>query len=393
MIKTYPKDHEQMIFKQNGPQVKIPFVSPMLTWATSGGVPMGHFCRWYGPEHSGKSLNNWGLIYSGQNFPEIMTYQKEADIRFFEARGKKLAAVTLKKQLKNIIGRFPNGMESIIFDTEQRADLEFAASLGIDTKRVELIDNNIIEEIIRDAGKAAEAFHIIIIDSATNAQTVAEAGLDPGNYDMGGPGGAWKRLRQFRQKWDRNENVLIIVDQVRTQLGTARGEKSKVTAPNVRFLRHNSSLSIQFDAGKMLYLDKSGMLTDDWEKASNNFKSLGTNGKEPHGVDMRCKIEKNSTGKPYRNARMRFKFPVMDTRTGELIQEPGFDLDFEMLEVGLYFDIIEKSGSFYYILDEQFERVGGKKAKALHGGTKVIEKIQQDDELRQRILDRLVRAF
>lgn len=400
--KTHKEDAENIVFKMNGPVAKIPFMSPMLTWATGGGVPIGHFGRWYGPEGSGKSLTNWGLIWAAQNYPEIISSWYEIDIKFLERNNKKLAAVQKKKELKGLLDRFPNGMETILFDTEQRADEDFASKIGVDMKRVELINNNIIEEIIQDATYALEAYHIVIIDSATNAQSVAEAALDPGQYERGTSAAAWKRLRQFRKKMDRKENILIVVDQVRTQLGQVNHKgQAAVTPPNVRFLRHNSSLSIEYTAGKHLYLDKNMQLTDDWEKADTNIRSLGTNGKEPHGMQMGCKVIKNSTGKPHRNARMRFQFPVADIRTGELMQGVGFDPDFELAEIAAHFDIIEKgSGGRYYPLDENFERqlvkVGGAKSKktkefSYHGEAAVRRAIAEDEELQARILERLRR--
>lgn len=395
LTKEHPEDAENIVYRMHGPRVRIPFISPMLTWATSGGVPMGHFCRWYGPEGSGKSLTNWGLILAAQNFAEIVEQWYEVDVKFFEARNNKLAANKIKREMKDVIAKFPNGMEAIIFDTEQRAELDFASRIGIDTKRVEVVNNNITEEIIKDATTALEAFHIVIIDSATNAQSIAEASLEPGAYDRGTGAKAWSRLKQFRKRMDRHQNVLIIVDQMRsTGLGGGKMYGPDSAPPNVRFLRHNSSLSIEYEVGKRLYLDKNLQLTDDYDKASANIKSLGTNGKEPHGLEMRCKIQKNSTGKPFRNARMRFQFPVADTRTGELIQEAGFDQSFEMVEIAEHFEIIEKNGGYYYPLDEEFRRMKRGKGKGdlvYQGRPKIAAAIEEDEDLQYRVLSRLRR--
>jgi RecA/RadA recombinase len=395
IVKEHGADEaENIIYRMHGPQIKVPFVSPMLTWATSGGVPMGHFCRWYGPEGSGKSLTNWGLIVVAQSLPDYLSQWYEIDIKFMEGRGNRLAAHKIKKELKEVVSRFPNGLEVCLFDTEQRADLEFAAQLGIDVPRIEpIINNNITEEIIKDATAALEAYHIVIIDSATNAQSVAEAALEPGAYEQGTGAKAWSRLKQFRKRMDRKENVLIIVDQMRsTGLGGGKMYRGPDSAPpNVRFLRHNSSLSIEYDAGRKLYLDKKGNLTDDYDKASPDIRSLGTNGKEPHGLEMRAKVMKNSTGKPFRSAKMRFKFPVADIRTGELLQEVGFDQGWELLEIAQHFDIIEQSGSRYYPLDDEFNRIAknSKTDVSWAGGSNAIDAILEDEELQYRILGRL----
>jgi RecA/RadA recombinase len=329
--------------------------------------------------------------------PEVIEQWFTIDIHFLERQGKKLAAQKVKKDMKEMMQRFPNGMETIIFDTEQRADLDFAARIGVDAKRVEVINNNITEEIIKDATVALDAFHIVIIDSATNAQSVAEANLEPGAYERGQGAKAWSRLRQFRKKMNRHENILIIVDQVRS-VGLGGGSLQKrgpeTAPPNVRFLRHNASLAIEYEMGRKLYLNSKMQLTDDYDKATPDIKSLGTNGKEPHGLEMRCKIAKNSTGKPHRNARMRFRFPVADIRTGELLQDIGFDEPFELVEIALHYDLMELSGSRYYPLDENFERIQKDKGKgevSWHGEAQAREAIIDDEDYAERIVERLRR--
>lgn len=397
LVKEHKDDAENIIYRMHGPVLKVPFVSPMLTWATTGGVSVGHWGRWYGPEGSGKSLTNWGLVLVAQNLPEVISQWFEVDIHFLERHGKKLAATKVKKDMKEMVRRFPDGMETIIFDTEQRADPDFMARIGVDTGRVEIINNNITEEIIKDATVALDAFHIVIIDSATNAQSVAEANLEPGEYERGQGAKAWSRLKQFRKKMSRQENILIIVDQVRsTGLGGGKlQQRGPDTAPpNVRFLRHNASMAIEYDHGKKLYLNNKLQLTDDYEKASTDIKSLGTTGKEPHGLEMRCKVQKNSTGKPFRNARMRFRFPVADIRTGELLQDTGFDELFELVEVALHYDLMEQSGSYFYPLDDNFERIKKGKGKGVvtwHGDNQVREGLEEDEDYQGRIIERLRR--
>src|SRR5262245_5854655 len=87
---------------------RIPFISPMLTWATGGGMHVGHFGRWYGPEGSGKSLTNWGLIYCAQNYPAIITDQYEREIKYWESKsGNRINSARLKKRLKLLLQRFP----------------------------------------------------------------------------------------------------------------------------------------------------------------------------------------------------------------------------------------------------------------------------------------------
>ena len=370
---------------------RIPFISPFLTWATTGGVPVGHMCRWYGPEGSGKSLHNWGIVYCGQNYPQIMTDLYELEIKFWEARRKKIKVVALKRKLKKVIAKFPDGMSAIIFDTEQRAQIDFAMKLGVNMHKDKcvVIEENIIEEIIEEMAAALEAYHILIIDSASNAQSYAEANLDPGEYERGTAAAAWKRLRQVRKRLDRQENTIIIVDQMRTQGIGGGGNKYSgpiIAPPNIRFLRHNASLAVRFAPATDLFLNDEHQLVSDKKKASNDFRAMGSDGHEVAGIETRCKVDKNSTGKPYRNAVGRFRFDVADARTGELVQEAGFDQGFEMLTVAEYFHIIEAGGGgMFYLLDEKFKRT----TRKWKGEWRVIDGILNDEELFDRIMSRL----
>lgn len=377
--------------------LRIPFMSPILTWATTGGMPVGHIGRWYGPEGSGKSMNNWGLIYCAQNYPEVMTEIFGQEIRYYERTRKKMKAALLKKRLKMACARFPDGMSVCLYDTEQRAQLDLAARLGVNLSKEQfvLVEENIIEEIARQLEAAVEAYHLIIIDSASNAESYKEANLDPGSYEQGGSAAAWKRLRSVRRKLDRRENTIIIVDQMRMGLGnSAKFQKPRPQPPQIRFLKHNASVAIEFSEGRRLYLNKDLVLTDDRDKAHNDFRAMGVDWAEVAGLEMRCEVQKNSTGKPYRHGIMRFKFPMSDARTGELVQDVGFDEPFELLKAAEHFHVVESGGGgMIYLLDEDFQRVSrngtGKATISWKGDWNAALALADDDELRDRVLTKM----
>jgi hypothetical protein len=155
-------------------------------------------------------------------------------------------------------------------------------------------------------------------------------------------------------------------------------------------LRHNASLAIEYDTGKKLYLDKDGLLTDDYDRASNNIKTIGTDGKQVAGLEMRCKIQKNSTGTPFRNAKMRFKFDVMNYKTGELVQHVGWDNPFELLEIAIDLGLMETGGGgWHYMLNEKGQRAG--KQYQWRGAPLAREALSENKELKDRILSKLYR--
>jgi len=388
---------------KRGPRGKLPFISPMMTWATTGGVPFGHIVRAYGPEHSGKSLNFWGILWVAQNYPEYIAQIYETDIKWLEDHGKFLPARKLHSEMKNLVKRYPDGLSAVVFDTEGRAEAHFMQQLGINTDDVDIIQDNIIEEIcdsMKDAFKSG--IDIVILDSATNTQSMAEAESKPGDELVGSKARAWSRwANQVRREMNPDRSVWLIVDQVRNKINLGSGIMGNPTGPpDIKWFKHNATLAIYFEQGKRLYLDRNNVLTDDYEKAAPGFKALGTvDGKEIHGLEMRCKIEKNSTGRPFRNSRMRFQFPVWTRRTGEMMQEMGWDEAFELLEMGTYFEIIEKDGSRFYPTDEDFQRIpknGSKRGTkstdvSWHGNGQAKAAIAEDDELRSRILYRASR--
>lgn len=376
--------------------MRIPFLSPIMTWATTGGMPVGHFGRWYGPEGSGKSMTNWGLIYCAQNYPVVISQIFEHEIRYLQARRKKMIAGKVKQRLKAAVAKFPDGMSVILFDTEQRAQLDIAALMGVDlsSDKFLLVEENVIEEIARQMKTAVEAYHVIIVDSASNAESYAEANLEPGEYEQGTASQAWKRLRQVRRKLDRSENTIIIVDQMRMQLGGGPRAPKRAQPPQNRFLKHNVSVAVEFFGGTRLYLNKDLRLTDKKENASDYFKALGTDEPEVAGLQMKCQVEKNSTGKPYRNGIMRFRFPMVDTRSGELVQEVGFDEPFELLKAAEHFHIVESGGSgMFYLLNDNFERMQrsktGKATVSWKGEWRAEQALADDEELRERILGKM----
>jgi RecA/RadA recombinase len=368
----------------------IPFLSPTLTWATTGGAKIGHFNRWYGPEGSGKSLSNWGLAYNAQNYPAIMTERYEREIKFWEKKGPffKVKAKRLQTRLDLILKKFPDGMSVMIFDTEQRADASFAVRMGVDMKKENcvIIEQNVIEYIVDEIREATGSYHVFIVDSVSNGQSLMQAGLVPGEEDRASAAKAWTRLRQVRNKWDRTENTLILVDQLRAAGIGGRGSTKPVPS-QARFLKHNISLDIEFDRGTKLYLNDKLLLVNDKDKGSNDFKAMGTDGKSVAGLEMRAHVEKNSTGKPFRDAVMRFRFDVTKPSTGELVQGIGFDESFELLKIAEYYHVVDAGGGgMFYLLDDNFEKIKGKSWK---GEWNAIRAIADDEELRERLITRI----
>ena len=102
---------------------------------------------------------------------------------------------------------------------------------------------------------------------------------------------------------------------------------------------------------------------------------------------------KNSAGVPFRNGSMRFCFPVFDVQSGEMIQDVGFDLSYELLIAAEHYRLVESGGGgMFYPLDDKFKRIPkgrGKGHLGWKGEPAARAALDNDDEMRERILSRL----
>ena len=91
---------------------------------------------------------------------------------------------------------------------------------------------------------------------------------------------------------------------------------------------------------------------------------------------------------------MRFCFPVYDIRTGEMLQDVGFDLSYELLMAAEHYHIVESGGGgMFYPLSDDFKRIPRSKGKGFvgwKGEPAAREALDEDDEMRERILSRLM---
>jgi hypothetical protein len=126
-------------------------------------------------------------------------------------------------------------------------------------------------------------------------------------------------------------------------------------------------MTVHFRRGSWLYRDKNGNLTDD-PVVINTLSGQ----KEPDGLEFQARIEKSRVGRPFRTARLRIDFDDM-----------GYDTFYELAQAAIHYGAVEKSGAWYYLLDENGERVEDE--KGLHGVGKLRERIESDLDLRAKI--------
>ncbi|MFI3266706.1 MAG: recombinase RecA [Rikenellaceae bacterium] len=227
-------------------------------------------------------------------------------------------------------------------DAEHAFDSSYAQKLGVD------IDNLLISQ--PDSGEQAleiadhlirsSAIDIIIIDSVAALTPRAEIEGDMGESKMGLQARLMSQaLRKLTANISKTGTVCIFINQLREKIGVMYGNPETTTGGNA--LKFYSSIRI--DIRKM-----------------SNIKD----GEEQLGVRARVKIVKNKMAPPFRKA----EFDIM---FGEGISKIG-----EIIDFGVDFEIIKKSGSWFSYGDRKIGQGRDAVKRAFIAEPELMEEIE-----------------
>lgn len=305
------------------PVKRIPTGSLELDYATTGGIPFGRFSRFWGSPSSGKTLVSWHTIANAQKM----------------------------------------GLTCVYYNAEKQYDEVHAARLGVDVKKLIIVEGTIIEEIGTKMESLLGVANLHVVDSCTSCVALEELEAKVEEWRPGLSARVWgKVLRRVLERFDPDHNAGILVDQARSVIGYGGGEQ----APGGKAMEHASSLTLHFRKGKWLYRTDDGFLTD----ADVKKKTISEN-KEQDGQEYVVRVEKSRVGRPGRVARF---FYDVDTRQ--------FDLTKEYLQAGLFFGVIQAKGAYYTMPDGT--RLHGKSA-VRSGLTDAIKKTIREEVMRQAV--------
>lgn len=278
----------------NTPNVeRISTGSIQLDYATSGGIPIGRFSRFYGSYSSGKSLSCWNVIKKAQDM----------------------------------------GMTCAYYNAEKQFDPAFVARRGVDVAKLIVVEGSIIEEICTKMESLLGAVHLHVIDSLSTCVSLHELAADLQDQQMAMSARAWgKGLRRVSEQFDATENTVILVDQIREAFGAYGGQ---VKVPGGKMVEHTSSMSLLFKRGSWLFRDDKGLLDDDKIKQTT-FAGLA----EPDGCETQVRCEKSRVGPPLRPARVRIDFATME-----------YDLPWELAVAASFFGYATRAGAWYALPD------------------------------------------
>lgn len=242
-----------------------------------------------------------------------------------------------------------NGGIAAIIDAEHTFDRNYAEKLGVDVENLLISqpDNGEQALEITDNLIRSGALDIIVIDSVAALTPKAEIEGEMGDSKMGLQARLMSQaLRKLTANISKTNTSCVFINQLREKIGVMFGNPETTTGGN----------ALKFYASVRVDIRKTNQLKE---------------GEEVIGNRTRVKIVKNKLAPPFKKA-------DFDILYGEGISQLG-----EIVDLGVDFDIIKKSGSWFSYGDTKLAQ--GRDA------TKQIIKDNPElyDELRTKIMEAL----
>lgn len=332
LIKEFNKSSSETVVSVGLPTYefkRIPFTSPRMNYCTFGGLPVGKLIEFYGEEHGGKTTSALDIIAN---------YQQTGDNR----------AV-------------------LYVDAENTLDAEWARTMGVDVDNLILFKptSQSAEEILQFILDAIDTGEIglWVLDSigALSSKQELEKTLDEKTY-----AGISAPLTVFGRKAEmlmtKHHCTGIGINQLRDDLGAMWAGATKT--PGGRGWRHYCAVRLQFSKGK--YIDENGV-------------ELTSRAESPAGNYVLMSMTKNKTCPPTR-------------RTGfyTLNYTKGVDYLKDLVDVAIKYDIVQKSGAWYSIVDIET----GEKLITLQGSSKLYAHLEDpENESTLSRIETLVESF
>lgn len=208
-----------------------------------------------------------------------------------KSTGKTLLAI---EACANFSAQYPEG-KIWYAEAEAAFDRKYAAALGLPVKQVEFVEEiytvedvyEKLEEILKS--KDAQQPGLFILDSldALSDRAELDRGISEGTYGASKPKQLSQMFRRLVQKVEKSKVCIIIISQVRDNIGVTFGRKTT----------RSGGRALDFYASQVLYLAHMGT-----EKRTINKVQ------RPVGVTIKAKCDKNKVGLALRECQFSIKF-------------------------------------------------------------------------------------
>ena len=235
-----------------------------------------------------------------------------------------------------------SGGIAAFIDAEHAFDPYYAQKLGVDVDNllVSQPDNGEQALEIADTLIRSSAIDIIVIDSVAALTPKAEIEGDMGDSKMGLQARLMSQaLRKLTASISKTKTVCIFINQLRDKIGVVYGNPETTTGGN----------ALKFYASVRIDIRRSSVIKD---------------GEEQLGTRTKVKVVKNKVAPPFKKA----EFDIM---FGEGISKLG-----EIIDLGVDFEIIKKSGSWFSYGDRKIGQGRDAVKEALKNDAALLEEIE-----------------
>jgi recombination protein RecA len=211
------------------------------------------------------------------------------------------------------------GGVAAFIDAEHALDPAYAGRLGVKTDELLVSQPDTGEEALEivEALVRSGAVDIIVIDSVAALVPKAEIDGDMGDSHMGLQARLMSQaLRKLTAVISKSKTSVIFINQIRMKIGVMFGSPETTTGGNA--LKFYSSVRLDI----------------------RRVETLKT-GEEAIGNRVRVKVVKNKVAPPFRQA----EFDIM--------YDSGISKEGDLLDLGVRYEIIKKSGTWYAYGDER----------------------------------------
>ncbi|MBR6720714.1 MAG: recombinase RecA [Alistipes sp.] len=227
-------------------------------------------------------------------------------------------------------------------DAEHAFDSYYAQKLGVDVDNllVSQPDNGEQALEIADSLIRSSAIDIIVIDSVAALTPKAEIEGDMGDSKMGLQARLMSQaLRKLTASISKTKTVCIFINQLRDKIGVIYGNPETTTGGN----------ALKFYASVRIDIRRTSVIKD---------------GEEQLGTRTKVKVVKNKVAPPFKKAEFDIMFGEGISRLGEII------------DLGVDYEIIRKSGSWFSYGDRKIGQGRDAVKEALRNDPALMEEIE-----------------